>query len=375
MHILDKDRCYWLDWVRFLAALEVLVSHARGGYFVEYGSLPPDEKGWAVAVFFGLSRLGHESVIVFFVLSGYLVGGRSLQRVAGGRFDIASYWLDRATRIYVPLLPILILTIPVNLVRGKEWSIIGLLVNLAGLQGTGPGFEVFGGNEPLWSLAYEMWFYACWGGGLALATSRSAAHRVGWFFLTAVSLVVICKLENPHYFFCWVLGALIRQVETGVLRRSWLLGLGLMLAVTGGMMTQLNSGSTSFNLQRWQAWIPGMPTSVLILGVGFALAVHLSASWIPSSESARCWERRGKLWADFSYTMYLSHFVIIALWGTCLPDRRVPSVNRISCSVFIAKVAVLIAVSWLLYYMFERNTGKVRRWLRDRFDRLNTPQP
>lgn len=106
---------------------------------MEYGALAADDKGWFTALAFALSRLGHEAVVVFFVLSGYLVGGRSLQRAIEGRFDVPAYWLDRVTRVYVPLIPVLGLTALVVFIQGHQSSMVELLVNLAGLQGAGWG--------------------------------------------------------------------------------------------------------------------------------------------------------------------------------------------------------------------------------------------
>lgn len=110
---------------------------------MEYGALAADDKGWFTALAFALSRLGHEAVVVFFVLSGYLVGGRSLQRAIEGRFDVPAYWLDRVTRVYVPLIPVLGLTALVVFIQGHQSSMVELLVNLAGLQGAGWGGGVW----------------------------------------------------------------------------------------------------------------------------------------------------------------------------------------------------------------------------------------
>src|SRR5215813_13613142 len=65
-----------LDLLRGWAALIVLLVHVRGASFVEFGSLPPDQKTILVVVLFGLTRIGHEAVLIFFVLSGFLVGGK-----------------------------------------------------------------------------------------------------------------------------------------------------------------------------------------------------------------------------------------------------------------------------------------------------------
>ena len=360
----DKNRYYWLDWVRFLAAFQVLICHVRGGHLVEYGALASEDKGWLTALAFALSRLGHEAVVVFFVLSGYLLGGRSLQRAIEGRFDVPAYWLDRFTRIYVPLVPALGMTALVVFVQGDQSSMTELLVNLAGMQGVDVKWGVFGGNAPLWSLAFEMWFYALWGCTLAAATSPSSAVRAVHLLLTVVSFIVLSKLGAVHYLFCWLLGALAHQLGAN-LHRACLLNLGIFSAAVGTILTQLNSGSVSVNLTRWQPWIPSLATSVLILAAGFALLANALASWQPNSERVRCWEQHGKFWADFSYTLYLTHFVLLGLWGHYFPGRA-DTVSLATCAVLLLKTGALLAVCWGLFYCFERNTGAVRKWLRIR---------
>ena len=66
---------YWLDAIRFLAAFMVVFCHSRNDFFLPYGELPVEQKTLGTMLFYSLGRLGHEAVIVFFVLSGFLVGG------------------------------------------------------------------------------------------------------------------------------------------------------------------------------------------------------------------------------------------------------------------------------------------------------------
>ena len=85
----------WLDTMRFIAAFLVLFSHSRNDFFVPFDQLPPEQRGLFAYVFYFLGRLGHEAVIVFFVLSGFLVGGRGLERIKNDSFQIGSYCIDR----------------------------------------------------------------------------------------------------------------------------------------------------------------------------------------------------------------------------------------------------------------------------------------
>lgn len=66
----QEKHFYWIDWLRFLSAMMVLLVHLRASSFVEYGSLPDNQKNLVFASFYAVTRLGSEAVIVFFVLKG-----------------------------------------------------------------------------------------------------------------------------------------------------------------------------------------------------------------------------------------------------------------------------------------------------------------
>ncbi len=86
---------YWLDWMRFIAALMVLLSHSRGDFFGPYGNLPVEQKNILTMLFFSLTRLGYEAVLFFFVLSGYLVGGKVFSQIEEKSFNSKDYAIDR----------------------------------------------------------------------------------------------------------------------------------------------------------------------------------------------------------------------------------------------------------------------------------------
>lgn len=71
----SKPYYYWIDALRFLAAFFVLFSHSRNDFFLPFSELPAEQHSMLAYAFYSLGRLGHEAVIVFFVLSGFLVGG------------------------------------------------------------------------------------------------------------------------------------------------------------------------------------------------------------------------------------------------------------------------------------------------------------
>ncbi len=144
--------------------------------------------------------MGLEAVVLFFVLSGFLVGGKVLERIVNGSFDLKAYTLDRVSRIYIPLIPALIFTAVVNcLICGRPFSVLSLVGNLFGLQGVWSQIPAFAGNDPLWTLSYECWFYVlgglvaiiCAGGGASETHGALWRHGGICHFHTAPCVFVV----------------------------------------------------------------------------------------------------------------------------------------------------------------------------------------
>lgn len=74
-----KRELPWLDSMRYIAALMVVLGHFRAEFFVNYDYLATTQKGFLMSVIYVMTSLGHVSVLIFFVLSGYLVGGGNLK--------------------------------------------------------------------------------------------------------------------------------------------------------------------------------------------------------------------------------------------------------------------------------------------------------
>ena len=98
----NKIHFYWLDTMRFVAAFMVLLSHSRNTFFPAFGDLPESQQNIFSMAFTMFCRMGHEAVIVFFVLSGFLVGGRGFERIQDGSMNVSSYAIDRFARICPP---------------------------------------------------------------------------------------------------------------------------------------------------------------------------------------------------------------------------------------------------------------------------------
>ena len=215
------ERFYHLDFLRGLAALLVLASHLRAYTFKSFGELEHTDA--LTSAFYFITGLGHQAVIVFFALSGFLVGGKAFENIVSGRFEWSRYILRRLTRLWIVIIPALFLTLMFDSLgsrlshgngydgsyygiysqgpsapRGVDDSLISFLGNLAFLQTI--YVPTFGSNGPMWSLANEFWYYiifpmAAW----AFLSHMAAVTRIG-------ALCCLCLHLLLFHCGCWRAG-------------------------------------------------------------------------------------------------------------------------------------------------------------------------
>jgi len=213
----NKSHFYWLDALRFIAAFMVLLSHARNSFFPAFGDLPAEQQNIFSMAFTMFCRMGHEAVIVFFVLSGFLVGGRGFERIQDGSMNVSSYAIDRFARICPPLLAAILFYYITSLVIPEtpySWSTA--IGNLFSLQGICCKSLV----SPFWSLSYEVWFYIILG-ALAVLLKAKKDNKIilGLIVFVAVTSVFVLGLKM-HYLLIWMMGA-VAYLARPVNKNKW----------------------------------------------------------------------------------------------------------------------------------------------------------
>lgn len=351
-----------LDLLRFAAAAAVAVGHIRAATFGAYGVLSTEDKSPLAAAFYFLTRMGGEAVIVFFVLSGYLIGGRYFTKIAQGKFNALDYGIDRAVRIGLPLIPALVLTAWVSVFQGGELQPLTFLVNAVSLQGVVMGC-CYGGNAPLWSLPYEVWLYV-----LVLVVGlwlKQSTHRVSLFAALILLALIFSKLEFP-YVLCWVLGAAAFVRPPRFAPYAMMLGLALFaFGLVGGQLGIDSASISSAARGRWTAWLPGLAVSKVLLGAGTALLVQQIALWNPASSVGRWVGRFGTKAAGFSFSLYLTHWPLLFFIGYFgLAGDSTMTFSAFAKFALVCAVALLVA--WCSYWAFESRTQVVRAWVKRR---------
>tara|TARA_R110002096_G_scaffold91625_9_gene207289 strand:+ start:1798 stop:2790 length:993 start_codon:yes stop_codon:yes gene_type:complete len=117
-----------------------------------------------------MRNYGHDAVIIFFVLSGYVIAYVSDRRHGNFR----SYFSARLSRLLSVMLPVMLLTILLDATGSRLDSYVygtvptdrpvqRIASNLFFLsQSFGHNLKFFS-NGPMWSLSYEFWYYAIFG--------------------------------------------------------------------------------------------------------------------------------------------------------------------------------------------------------------------
>lgn len=360
-----KHRLQHLDMLRGLCALGVVVSHLRSLLVVPYAEA--HRHSVVDLILFTLGGLGHECVIAFFALSGFLVGGSTLAAMRAGRFSWADYGVARLSRLWTVLLPALALTAlldfagsalgPAGAYQGAlaatipsgptptepaNHSLATFLGNLMFLQTIDT--PVFGSNRPLWSLANEAWYY------LAFPLLAFA------FFHRAPLVRALCAAAG-----LLALGSM--PVEMTLLGLPWIAGAlaadhparpSLARALLGAAATVAAVGAA----HAWRTIVGD-----IILGCAIAF-------WLRDLAAVR---PIGGLYAgaaqglsDISYTLYAVHFpLLLMLWFWLLaPEQSEPGFAVLARMALL--MAVALAYATAVWFLFERRTDAVRGWMRQR---------
>ena len=361
--MLQPGVSHHLNLVRGGAALLVLAGHVRGLLMAVFPDLP-HPTAWDRGVYF-LTGFGHESVIVFFVLSGYFIGS-SVWRDESA-WSWREYLTRRLVRLYVVLLPALLLTavadqIAVRLPQGDAYYLQALpnfngqpladrmtwpalLGNAVFLQTI--SVPVFGSNSALWSLANEAWYYVLFP-LLVLAFRSAAVSRSVFHAIAAGCLLAWLPVEILSRFPVWALGALVAIAPA---RRA---GSRLVLAATAGgvagalVLARLN----------------------LLSGLGLDYALGLAfAGWLYAL-TAPCSEAALPEWygvfagglANCSYSLYAIHLPLLMLIRVALPPGVwLPGWAGYGMMLLVA--VALTAAGYAFSRATEARTDAVRRWL------------
>lgn len=362
-----------LDAVRGLAALAVMWGHLRALFFVDLADT--ERPGLATTLIYVSAGWGHQAVMVFFVLSGYLITSAALRRLSAGTWTAGGYAIDRLCRLYVVLVP--------GLLLGLFWDRLGLAIFSGSrlytrpLEALGPGIAAqrlgietlfgnlfflqtilcptFGSNGPLWSLANEFWYYVLLPLGIAAWHSLTIHRplRALAFVGAAFAVITFIGPNIASGFLVWLAGATVaflhgRQSNAPV-HVSWR-QFALPLGIFGAFLVASRLG-----------YVVGLYAD-LTVGLGFALLLRQLVR-TNSNEPPAFYGQTARLIAGSSYTLYVVHFpFLLFLRAWLLPNGRwQPDLANAALALAVAGATLVLAL--LVASVTERQTGSLRAQL------------
>ena len=357
---MSRGLSLYLDGLRALAALVVLLSHFAYARFTGGDYLIVREL-----------NLGSDAVILFFVLSGFVIAYAADTRDSGWR----RFAFNRASRLYSVAIPALALTVlfdavgsavepaaydgwwrsdvplsralPVSLLLANEWGALGIR----------PGT-----NGPYWSLSYEAAYYVLFG----LAVYLRGPRRV--LLLAAAGLIAGLKvlLLMP----AWILGAAVYRLlaeprgapGTGDRGAAVAIAVGSAGAYTACLAAGLPEALSTLSL----GWLgPAAGASLRFSDeflwnalIGALFAAHLYAMGLLLRRTGDACRMAPPIrWlAGASFSIYLVHYPSLQLIDAVLPDA--PSVAR-----DFLLISTTLAVCLAFARVFERPLPAIRRRL------------
>ncbi|WP_198017206.1 acyltransferase family protein [Methylocapsa acidiphila] len=367
-----KTSKHWplFDLLRTFAALLVLFAHSRPFYFVYISYL--DQESAFLKLFYFVTGVGHEAVVIFFVLSGFLIGGSLADSMARGDFNLPRYLIARFARIYVVYIPALIITLAVfffgslllcDSQSAPQWFAPLLsrpplefgggsqaICFLAGLQGFAcPAWDK---NPVLWSLGFEWALYLfapaliqliVWNASLGLRLIAGA--------LVCAIAATLCSYRDPveaaFWFGAWFLGVgAFRLMRTGAVQLPiGLIGFGLMIA--GMFLAHV---------------YPDYPRRQIMTDVVIACGAALAVSCRPLA--ALPLAPRFFAWAaGFSYTLYAIHAPFVFLSVSFFQRLGFPpdlAPGPAPFMEFAITIAICLLAAFLVSLITERKTEQIR---------------
>jgi len=364
-----------LNVFRSAAALAVVLGHVRLVFFEDYATAQHDP---VTAVLYALTSLGSEAVIVFFVMSGYWVGGSVIAGFRAGSFSWGRYASARLTRLWLVLVPALLLTLILDglgallfpsadvyaspgsyesIPADPAYSPLTILGNLAFVQGL--HIPVLGTNSPLWSLAYEAWYYLLFPVLLAAFWPGGSARRRLVGGLLALLAAIISGPMVLGLFPAWLLGALVAALAPRI-RRSIAAWRPALLAAARGCSIPLIVITAVAAHELSLPFRLGALILAAVTALGIAVFVS-DVAWTGRhgrALAAASWT------AHSSYSLYAIHMPIVVLVAAAV----VPTfesrwkLSPMTIAGYLAVVALCCVVAYVFARFTERRTDSVRAW-------------
>lgn len=306
MGLLSEGKSNLLHLIRWLSAVVVVLGHTLMVDRYIFGRGPIDN------VYRYIASNHHAAVIIFFVLSGYLISfGSKKYLTTDAVTPLKLYVVDRWSRIYSVLVPGILLTLVADQairyffpavylnpsIFPQDYFEVRLLSNVFSLQGAWGHRIQLGSNSALWSIGYEFTFYILF--AVYIYFGKQFYRSIAFWLISLLFLLVRGPLIM-WYMLLWLMGVFAQHFAHPCRNKhsiGFLAGLLLMIFIFNHFLIRENL----FNLPYFvNDFLFAIPVALLFsfdfrnIVPGFLKAFNTSL-------------------ANFSYTLYVTHLPVLFL--------------------------------------------------------------
>lgn len=375
-----------VDLLRGVAAQLVVINHMRATYYIDFAETAARDP--VTITFYTITGFGNQAVIIFFVVSGFLVGGAGWRAYAARNWHPVSFFLRRLVRLWIVLFPALILTFLIDtlgrsinpsLYLGEYFSLFTSGPSPASNFEAGQSFctflgnmfflqtievPVYGTNSPLWSLANEFWYYTCFIAGLTVAASN---QHMAVRAVCLAGLIYLLTYLPVHILIpgiLWVSGAAVAVgLQQAHGRRFGSIAVIAANLFFWGSMLSVRIGTFS-NI--------GTIGSDIVTGVATALFLMVMAH---RAQLPKPFARFAFFISEYSYTVYLIHFPILMFVAAVFVQGTQMTLSTTSLALFGGIYLGVNLFAFLFYLGFEARTVKIQRAIATAMDGSKAEQP
>jgi peptidoglycan/LPS O-acetylase OafA/YrhL len=208
----------------------------------------------------------------------------------------------------------------------------------------------FGSNGPLWSLANEFWYYIMFPFLLVGLIGRSWGVTGAAMGVVGIAVAVLLPSDMVLLGLIWMAGAIahytLRFIDRPATQfvSSMCFALALLAVVGATILDKIR---------------PGL-ASDLVLGGAFACVLPI-LTMLPSLGAT--YNGVARSLANISYTLYATHFPVLAfIWFVVLAPHKW-AIGPTAAIVMGSLIVTTLAVAAGMWWLFERNTDRVRNAL------------
>jgi peptidoglycan/LPS O-acetylase OafA/YrhL len=297
---MNKSYSLYLDIVRLSAAVLVVLAH-----YCQHGIVSD-----ALRPF--IPELGREAVVIFFVLSGFVIAYSTAQKSV----SLRQYAVARCARIYSVAAPILLLAFVLAIFIQPDFQVARWYLYV-------PMHLFFSGElwnlsqtppllTPYWSLGFEVWYYVLFG---ILMYSRGLVRML----LAAVILLVMGHklwLLLP----IWMSGAYLfaRQKQLPMGRTG--ARIGCVLTIVGLVTFQLSGAGDALRTLGNSIWpFPGLKLGSAdryLADYVVCAIIYLHFAFARQADFRMLEKVQGPIrtLAAYTFTLYLVHYPVMCAW-------------------------------------------------------------